>query len=664
MIGALLEEALRTREPGRTVVCTVGDCAGPTRADLPEEVALHDLDQRPVSVQHVRRETAVSGTRPCGLIVLLAATPTDLRRAVAHLSGFPRSARIVVLITAAAPHLGPPFPVLPGLGPWGELVDSRVRRVGGEGWSADLYFGVPVPLTPVVSALAHGMVGGRRERPLPVLAAVRGTDAGLWRPGDPRCHRTEHVDAILDTTASGYTLPEDAPPRVRRASVGHASWENLGALGAEAPERPTADQVPPVDERVVNPIGFTRTSDPVTGSLEDRDGRWHLLVEGHVRWSVPDDGGVTDVHIARARDLRAVEIVWGRHSGPFAAVRAVAALAAAGVPLVSGPAPSWATGLGEETLGRLRSVRRADLDDEDTREIHSIRTRRAALREHGALARWRRMGAELGLGADTEPAVSVLLCTRRPEMVGFGLRQVARQRGVETETVLALHGFDREIPEVAAEIRAFRASGRELVVYEPDSSVVFGTVLDRSAGLASGHLIAKMDDDDWYGPEHLADLVSARTYSGADLVGSHPEFFYLEALDTTVRLVGESELPSKHVTGCTLFLDQGVLEEIGGFRPIPRGVDSQCLAGVQLAGGRIYRTHGCNFVVRRMGEGHTWTVGAGHFLHREGKGQLPGWRPSPLLEPDPKDTPVTGSALPWGAPEPVPGGTRSVMEVG
>lgn len=664
MIGALLEEALRTREPGRTVICTVGDCAEAIRSDLPEEVALHDLDRRPVSDQHVRRETGVSGTRTCGLLVLLAATPTDLRRAVPHLSGFPSSARVVVLVMAAAPHLGPPFPVLPGLGPWGELVDSRIRRVGEQGWAADLSFGATVPVPPVVSAMAHGMVGGRRERPLPVLAAVRGTDAGLWRPGDPRCHRTERVDAILDTTASGYTLPEDAPPRIRRTSVVDASWERLGALGTDIPERPTVDQVPPLDERVVNPIGFTRASEPVTGRLEDHDGRWHLVVEGHVRWSVPDDGGVTDVHIARARDLRAVEVDWGRHSGPLSAVRAVAALAAAGVPLVSGAAPGWATGLGEEVLTRLRAVGTVDLDDEDTREAHSLRTRRVALREHGALARWRRMGAELGLCADTVPAVSVLLCTRRPEMVGFGLRQIARQRGVETETVLALHGFDQEIPEVAAEIRAFRASGRELVVHEPESSVVFGTVLNRSAGLASGHLIAKMDDDDWYGPEHLADLVSARIYSGADLAGSHPEFFYLEALDTTVRLAGESELPSKHVTGCTLFLDRGVLEEIGGFRPLSRGVDSQCLAGVQLAGGRIYRTHGCNFVVRRKGEGHTWTVGSGHFLRREGKGQLPGWRPSPLLEPDPRDAPVTGLALPWGAPEPVSGGTGSVMEVG
>ncbi|MBE3002016.1 glycosyltransferase [Nocardiopsis sp. HNM0947] len=663
MIRALFEEALRTREPGRAAVCVIGDVERPARAELPEGVALHDLDGRSVTDEHVQREVAGTGGRS-GLTVVLAASPTDLRRAVAHLCGFRQTARLVVLVAAAAPHLDPPFPVLPGLGPWAELVDSRVRRAGDQGWAADLSFASPVHVSPVVGALVRGMIGGRRRRSLPALASVRGSDAGLWRPGDEHCSRTDHVDAVLDTTAAGYPLAEDAPPRIGRASLRHSSWERLGRPGVHAIARPAVDEVPPVDERVVNPIGFTRESEPLTGRLEDLDGRWALVVDGQTRWRVPDDGGVTDVHVAQARDLRAVEVEWGRHSGPLSSVRAVAALAAAGVPLVSGPVPSWATGLGDDLRARLCSVRTEDLDDEHVREEHSVRTRRAALHAHGALARWQRMGAGLGLCADTEPEVSVLLCTRRPEMVGFALRQVERQRGVRTETVLALHGFDQEIPEVAEAIRAFRASGRELIVHEPGPSMVFGNVLNRSASLASGHMIAKMDDDDWYGPDHLADLASARTYSGADLVGSSPEFFYLEALDTTVRLFGLSEVYKHHVTGCTLFLDQGVLEEIGGFRPLARSVDTQCLVGVRLAGGRIYRTQGCNFLVRRKGDGHTWTVGAGHFLRRAGTDQLPGWRPSPLLEPDPRDAPVTQVALPWGVPGPASALAGSVVEAG
>jgi hypothetical protein len=37
--------------------------------------------------------------------------------------------------------------------------------------------------------------------------------------------------------------------------------------------------------------------------------------------------------------------------------------------------------------------------------------------------------------------VSVVLATRRPEMLAFALRQVAQQRGVDLQLVLAPHGF-------------------------------------------------------------------------------------------------------------------------------------------------------------------------------------------------------------------------------
>ena len=37
--------------------------------------------------------------------------------------------------------------------------------------------------------------------------------------------------------------------------------------------------------------------------------------------------------------------------------------------------------------------------------------------------------------------MSVVLATKRPEMLAFALRQVAKQRGVDLQLVLAPHGF-------------------------------------------------------------------------------------------------------------------------------------------------------------------------------------------------------------------------------
>ena len=73
-----------------------------------------------------------------------------------------------------------------------------------------------------------------------------------------------------------------------------------------------------------------------------------------------------------------------------------------------------------------------------------------------------------------------------------------------------------------------------LTIVEVPADVPFGEALNRGAARASGRFVAKWDDDDWYGPEHLADLVLAADYSGADLVGSAHQLTYLEQINLTV----------------------------------------------------------------------------------------------------------------------------------
>ena len=340
-----------------------------------------------------------------------------------------------------------------------------------------------------------------------------------------------------------------------------------------------------------------------------------------------------------------MSVDWSGHAGPSAAVRAVASLAAGGVPLVAGPVPSWAAGLGAPLTELLAGATDADLTDRLAREEHSIRLRRAALYTHGLRSRWRALGAQAGIPLPPAPRISVILCTRRPEMVGFALAQIARQRGVELETVLTLHGFGADRPEVASAIEAYRDTGLAITVHEARADRIFGAVLNDSVARACGDLIAKWDDDDWYGPDHLTDMLMARRYSSADLVGITQDLVYLQELDITVWRSYQTEKPSPDVVGSTIVIDRSVLDAVGGFRPLPRAIDSQLLLAVRRDGGRIYRTHGLGYLLRRAGEGHTWSADMGYFLRRNSR-QWSGWRPSALLE---------------GTPEPMGGGQDPLL---
>ncbi|MFC7589212.1 glycosyltransferase [Nonomuraea antimicrobica] len=131
-------------------------------------------------------------------------------------------------------------------------------------------------------------------------------------------------------------------------------------------------------------------------------------------------------------------------------------------------------------------------------------------------------------------------------MVAFALEQVARQRDARLEVILALHGVPKGHPDVAAAINAFEGP---LTVFEADHRAVFGEVLNDAAARASGSFLLKMDDDDWYGPDFLADLLLAHAYSGAQVVGTVPEFVYLSSIDVTVHRRQVTEQITSFVAG-------------------------------------------------------------------------------------------------------------------
>jgi hypothetical protein len=236
-------------------------------------------------------------------------------------------------------------------------------------------------------------------------------------------------------------------------------------------------------------------------------------------------------------------------------------------------------------------------------EEHSIVVRRAALDAYGAIPR---------------PSVSVVMATRRPDMLDHAMAQVARQRGVaDLQLVLATHGFEADPPGVT-------------VVPMP-ADAVFGDVLNAGVDAADGELVLKMDDDDWYSPDFVADLLRARAYSGAALVGSPDDLYYLEDRDLTLRLGHPGEVYKGFVAGGTMLLERSLLRDLGGFAPVPRHVDRALTAAVRDAGGAVYRTHGLGYVLRRTASGHTWDADLDDLVGRAVQ-TWSGFRPGLLME--------------------------------
>ncbi|WP_167880535.1 glycosyltransferase family A protein [Nocardioides guangzhouensis] len=279
-----------------------------------------------------------------------------------------------------------------------------------------------------------------------------------------------------------------------------------------------------------------------------------------------------------------------------------------------------------------------DISTDLRREEHSIRLRRAALAEHSTLA-WRtRLASRAGVPFRPQPRTSVLLATMRPGKLAFALRQFGRQRGVDAELVLVTHGFTADESRVRDVI-----GDRPATLVPKPREAMFGDVLNAGVDAAAGDVIVKMDDDDWYGPDFLSDLLWARHYSGADVTGMPAEFVYLEGSDRTIRRTDESERHAKFIAGGTMLLPRGLLRELGGFRKVRRSVDANLLAALQAARSQVYRTQGLGYVLHRSPGGHTWDPGDAYFLDADRLGETwEGFTPSRLMEHEPTETTPDG----------------------
>jgi hypothetical protein len=468
-----------------------------------------------------------------------------------------------------------------------------------------LHIGVELAKHTEVAMIARAVL----DAGLPAFSRTAGLRVGLtgpealvWAVGDPTVGAAlGPVDPALpaahDVLVGSNTLHVD--PRVPRVSGG----------------------VPPVDTVLCAPRGFSAAGPEV--ALLDRDGtlRWADAERRIESWT-----GLTENDIAALRAVRAVRVADGLDP------RVVAQLCCAGIP-VCAKDPGLDAALGLELTARLRTLDPDALADPIDRESWSIDTRRLALARFAPAARWAATAAALGVPTRPKPTVSVLVATRRTALLPFALAQIARQDWADLQVVLVLHGPTAADPVVADATVGFP---RPLQIVEVGADVVFGRALNIGLDHCAGDLVTKFDDDDWYGPAHVTDLVQAHEHSGALLVGCGGYYVYLAGPDVTIRWTHvPTEAATTWVHGGTILLERAALRALGGFAAVPVGEDAALLTAVRTAGGAIYGIHDLGFCYFR-GRDHTWIPAEGDTRWMDTDAvKLPGFAPPPQLDPMP-----------------------------
>jgi spore maturation protein CgeB len=208
--------------------------------------------------------------------------------------------------------------------------------------------------------------------------------------------------------------------------------------------------------------------------------------------------------------------------------------------------------------------------------------------------------------AAQRPTVSALVSTIRPWQLEHIFQMVGSQRNVECQLVLLTHGFE---PEGAVLDGLKQKYGlRDMVLLTAPRSVPLGACLNMCVDAASGDVLTKMDDDDFYGSQYLSDQLYALEYSGADVVGKQAHYMYLSALNATLLRFPEWEHRyTRSVMGPTIMGHAGTFRRFP-FANVGQGEDSGFLKDVAADGAVVYSSDRFNYCQQRSTSDHTWTV--------------------------------------------------------
>jgi hypothetical protein len=217
------------------------------------------------------------------------------------------------------------------------------------------------------------------------------------------------------------------------------------------------------------------------------------------------------------------------------------------------------------------------------------------------------------------PSVSVLVATIRPDDLTSLLSQLLQQSLPTFEVRLGLHGVELTGLH-KKQISALNRRKVKVLIKRFDTDKTLGTILSSLAEESSCEFIAKMDDDDYYGPEHLRDLLDAALVTGAEVVGRAMNYIYLEPINVTLRKFSRGSMQtvehfSDWICGGTILVKRTSAQAAGWFGSGSSAVDHFLLNGVSNNGGKIWRTFGAGYIYRRGFTPHTYVTNYSKYLN-------------------------------------------------
>ncbi len=248
------------------------------------------------------------------------------------------------------------------------------------------------------------------------------------------------------------------------------------------------------------------------------------------------------------------------------------------------------------------------LNDQEYRDRLGLLGTRIVLDNHTYSHRLNKISKTIGLNNlwDLEQGVSIITSTNRLHSLDNILSNYLSQVYLKKELIIIIN--NNLIP--ASMWKEKLSQYDDIRIFQLDKSKSLGECLNFAVSKSKFDIISKFDDDDYYGPNYLIDLVNAFKYTDASIVGKYSVYYNLEGHDSLVlRFPNNENRYMKYIAGSTLTFKKEIFENVK-FKALNRSEDTNFINESISKGYKIYSTDRFNHVINRRKNlsTHTWKI--------------------------------------------------------
>lgn len=202
--------------------------------------------------------------------------------------------------------------------------------------------------------------------------------------------------------------------------------------------------------------------------------------------------------------------------------------------------------------------------------------------------------------------ISVITVTNNSLFIDNIFQNFNRQRFKNKELIIVLNKNILNIEEYKTKAKG----NKNIKIYRKDENYSLGHCLNFAVGVSNYEIVAKFDDDDYYGPRYLSSSFEVFKQTGAHVIGKSSHLVYFQQSEIlAVRDPNRENRYVGFVNGSTLMFHKKVFNKVK-FANVSIGEDTlfcrSCIKnGIRIFSSDIYHHV---YIRRKSKSSHTWKV--------------------------------------------------------